>query len=80
MLKEVLYGILIDDWDSDKTSCDDEKDLHDNALHSICTCMTTALQNKFLGDCPPPLNLGQHAFKITPIISMSLRIEKTNFS
>ena len=43
-MKEVLYSILIDDWDLDKMSFDDEEDLQDNAPHSMCACITTALQ------------------------------------
>ena len=45
-MKEVLYSILIDDWDLAKMSFDDKKDLQDNAPQSrpICACVTTVLQ------------------------------------
>ena len=43
-VKEVLYSILIDDWDLDKMSFDDEEDLQDNAPPSMCACITTVLQ------------------------------------
>ena len=43
-MKKVLYSILIDDWDLDKMSFDDEEDLQDNAPPSMCACIMTVLQ------------------------------------
>ena len=49
---EALSSNLIDDWDSDEMSSDDE-DLQENAPQSICVYVTTALNTKYLGRVPP---------------------------
>ena len=50
-VKEALSSNLIDNWDSDEMSSDDE-DLQENAPQSTCVYKTTALHTKCFGRVP----------------------------